>query len=449
MSSKLYENGSSQAVALADLIAAQVQVIVTAYSASGQTIPSLDSTTAGPFDEPANTPANISMAIQLIEAACAQLCATVASPGHSITKKTYNYVEPACMLVVVNAKIADLLLGKPEGEHVEVLAKQAELDTGKLGRVLRLLATNHCFIEVKPNVFANNRLSLKLVSSDPTSAMVGLLTDEGLKSSAYVNETLFDPKSGPSMLPEDAAFKRAHGSPIFELHKRPEEKYRADRFAEAMIGWATVTDGNDLSKVYPWDELPPGTTICDVGGNTGHATLPLIKAHPKLQIVLQDLPAVIEQAKEFWRRENPKAIDNQNIHFVPVDFFKDSLTHGCDYYYIRHVLHNWAEVECIMLLTNVRKAMTSSSTLLIHDMVLQPLVRNTTSVFDQAPEPLLPNYGVGRVLLYQQDINMMGFVNSKERTLEEFIDLGSQAGFDFVKIWDAGEANSLLEFRAL
>ncbi|RDB17353.1 3-O-methyltransferase 2 [Hypsizygus marmoreus] len=449
MSSKVYENGSLQAVALADLITAQVQFIVTAYSTLGQTLPSLDSTAAGPFDVPANTPVKISTAVQLIEAACAQLCATVANPGHSVIKKTNNYVEPACMLVVVNAKIADLLLGKPEGEHIEALAKQTHLDAGKLGRILRLLATNHCFIEVKPNVFANSRLSLKLVSSDPTSSLVGLLTDEGLKSCAYMNETLFDPKSGPSMLPEDAAFKRAHGSPIFEFHEKAEEKHRAERFAEAMIGWAAVTDGNDLSKVYPWDKLPQNTTICDVGGNTGHATLPLIKAYPKLQIVLQDLPTVIEQAKEFWRKENPKAVDNQSIRFVPVDFFKGSLAHGCDYYYIRHVLHNWAESECIKLLTNVRKAMIPSSKLLIHDIVLQPPVRNTTSVVDQAPEPLLPNYGVGRVLLYQQDINMMGLVNSKERTLEEFIDLGSQAGFEFVKTWDAGEANSLLEFRPL
>lgn len=42
----------------------------------------------------------------------------------------------------------------------------------------------------------------------------------------------------------------------------------------------------------------------------------------------------------------------------------------------------------------------------------------------QTPEPLLPNFGMGRVRLYQQDLNMMNTLNSEERTLEEFIEIG-------------------------
>ena len=101
------------------------------------------------------------------------------------------------MLVVTDARIADLLLNKPEGVHVEVLAEQSGLDAGKLGRILRLLATKHCFkegishpslpggshstltilppLQVKPNVFANNRLSMKLLSVDPVGTLVNHL----------------------------------------------------------------------------------------------------------------------------------------------------------------------------------------------------------------------------------------------------------------------------------
>jgi hypothetical protein len=46
----------------------------------------------------------------------------------------------------------------------------------------------------------------------------------------------------------------------------------------------------------------------------------------------------------------------------------------------------------------------------------------TTAV--QAPEPLLPNYGFGRVRQYNLDLDMMCMLNSKERTLEEFAQLG-------------------------
>jgi hypothetical protein len=51
------------------------------------------------------------------------------------------------MLVATDAKIADHLLDKPEGLHVEDLAHKTGIDAGKLGRVLRLLATKHCFTE--------------------------------------------------------------------------------------------------------------------------------------------------------------------------------------------------------------------------------------------------------------------------------------------------------------
>lgn len=43
---------------------------------------------------------------------------------------------------------------------------------------------------------------------------------------------------------------------------------------------------------------------------------------------------------------------------------------------------------------------------------------------DVAPEPLLPNYGVGRVRPFYQDLNMMSCANAKERTLDEFVGIG-------------------------
>jgi hypothetical protein len=51
------------------------------------------------------------------------------------------------MLVATDAKIADHLLDKPQGVHVDELSGKTGIDAGKLGRVLRLLATKHCFTE--------------------------------------------------------------------------------------------------------------------------------------------------------------------------------------------------------------------------------------------------------------------------------------------------------------
>ena len=64
----------------------------------------------------------------------------------------------------------------------------------------------------------------------------------------------------------------------------------------------------------------------------------------------------------------------------------------------------------------------------------------------QAPHPMLPNYGAGRIRHYAIDIHFMTMLNSEVRTLPQFIELGKSAGLEFVKNWDFGET-SLLEYK--
>jgi hypothetical protein len=52
--------------------------------------------------------------------------------------------------VVSDGKIADQLLDKPKGVHVDQLARTTGIDSDKLARVLRFLATKHCFTEGSP-----------------------------------------------------------------------------------------------------------------------------------------------------------------------------------------------------------------------------------------------------------------------------------------------------------
>lgn len=48
---------------------------------------------------------------------------------------------------------------------------------------------------------------------------------------------------------------------------------------------------------FPWHSLPNDTTVCDVGGGNGHATLGLAKSFPHLRIVVQDLGHVVANGK--------------------------------------------------------------------------------------------------------------------------------------------------------
>ncbi|KAF5389003.1 hypothetical protein D9757_005107 [Collybiopsis confluens] len=335
--------------ALVGILSNAVDVVTAEYAKGGHVVPSLDST----------------------EPACAQLGFAVASPGHVMTNKSYGYYEPSALLVACNAKVADILLDKPDGMHISEIAKASRLDQGKLGRIIRMLVTKHCFREVKPDVFANNRLSVKLLSTDPVSGLVGHI------------EALFDPKSGHSSLAADTSFKRAHGCPVFDYYGTPEGNKRLD----AMVGWGDVTGKGNLPKAYPWSTCQPGTIVCDVGGGNGHIMLDLVGSVPQLKIVVQDTPAVIEQAKELWSKDKPDSVQSGSVRFEAMDFLKDAPVASCDFYYLRHVLHDWPDSECLKILQNVRKAAQWSSKLLLHEFVLQHVVRGSGSAIEEVNVP--------------------------------------------------------------
>ncbi|KAF9052593.1 S-adenosyl-L-methionine-dependent methyltransferase [Rhodocollybia butyracea] len=436
---------NSHLTALTDLINTAVHDVIAEYAAVGMAVPTLDSLKRGPFDSPEGTPANLSRAVQIIEAACAQLAVTVTSPAHTVVNTSLQHEESACLSVVTEAKIADLLLGKPEGVHIDEIAELSGLDGGKLARILRVLATKHCFREVKPGVFANNRISLKLQSSDATSAYVSLLSDEGLVASSHLKDTLTKPSEQDKGIP----FQRATGYRVYEYYNQPEGKRQGERFNMSMVGGGELFGQGLAIQVYPWASVPENSIICDVGGGNGHATMRLMKLLPHLRVTLQDQPEVISEAKKFWKKYHPEAIDRKRIDFVPFDYLKDAAAEGCDFYYVCFVLRGEPESHCLKILQNVRKAMKATSKLIIDDIVLRNPVRSSTSeheqALDHAPEPLLLNWGAARVRANYTDMNMMNLLDGKVRTLSELIEICKKCNLKFTKLYPAGEID-LVEF---
>jgi len=221
----------------------------------------------------------------------------------------------------------------------------------------------------------------------------------------------------------------------------------AERFGLAMMGVAESAI-QAMRFGFPWSSLLQGTTLCDVGGGIGSISMGLSRYFPNLRIVLQDLPEQLDGAKKVWEEKAKDAVDQGRVEFSELDFFKQTPKEGCDIYHLKMVIHDWPDKECQTILTNVARAMTPSSRLLIHEYVLQNPLRREDASKDiiVAPEPLLPNWGEGRIQPYRADMVMMVLGNSKERTFDEFLSLGSAAGLEFVKLWDLGET-SFVEFK--
>ncbi|KAK7047122.1 hypothetical protein VNI00_006787 [Paramarasmius palmivorus] len=473
------QSGNPTIDALLTLIQSSAQSAVAEYNKTGFGVPSPDSTKPHPLDSTSDVLA-LKKAIRVLEGACELLCTTLAQPMHTIANRTMPYEAP-CLRLAVEMRIADVLEGLP-GLHVNAIAAKTRLDPKKLGQILRLLATRGCFREVSENVFANNRLSLMLLSSNPVSATVLLNTNECLKAATMLPEAMqhMDYAFGDTV--DRTAFSlsvRGAGQgngdlSLFEWYKinvgipwmpviDATDSANSDE-AKNWTGWSRITGSLSIVNNFPWNDLEPETTFCDIGSGVGTLTLSLAHAHRHIKVVLQDFPEVLVAAKAFWTAENPRSIEEGQVDFVQLNFLNEVPKTGQDIYYVRsirtialmkHVLHDWPDNDVISILQNVAKAMKSDGTsrLFIHDFVLKHVHTNekvdTMAIgIECAPPPLLPNYGTGNIRHYNQDVNMLAMFNSRERTCEEYATLGEEAGLCLIKVWDFAETY-LLEFKLI
>ncbi|THH16261.1 hypothetical protein EW146_g4345 [Bondarzewia mesenterica] len=427
---------------LLSLITSATEDAIHQYELAGCDIPSLKTTAESQLPEDTTA---LKKALRVLDGACHQLCTTLTPPALTMFTRSLATVDVACLRVVVNANIADVIGDRPEGMHIQEIAEITNLQKEKLMSIMRKLAATHCFRETSPSVFANNPISATLLQDNPLSALVKNRTNEFNDIAvSHLYDTLIDPEYGASFDARRSSFAYGikddipNGTMFDWLGDHPESSERS------MVGISYILGHGAVVKQYPWANLPQDTTVCDVGGGTGTVSIELAKAYSNLHLTLQDLPDVLEQARQLWRKDYPVAIEEKRIEFIPFDFLRESP--------IRQIIHDWPADDCVRILRNVREAMKPGSRILIHEYILLPNVFGTASLdhnygAEAAPRPLLPNYGFGSIRSYLQDVNMLILLNAGERTLDEFKDLGVRAGLRIVKVWDFLETG-LVEFEA-
>ena len=89
------------------------------------------------------------------------------------------------------------------------------------------------------------------------------------------------------------------------------------------------------------------------------------------------------------------------------DFLKNQPIKGADIYYMRMILHNWADSYCLQILKLLREAAAPNSRLLIVESIMSYACEDTTIAKEipggtglVPPELLLPNWGHANVFTY-------------------------------------------------
>ena len=100
--------------------------------------------------------------------------------------------------------------------------------------------------------------------------------------------------------PENAnksIFEVHHGISLWDYFGRPEGAIARERGNRAMVGAEPILHGG-LIYDYDWTKHGESATIVDVGAGMGGAAIELTRRFPKLRIIMQDKPEVIESAKK-------------------------------------------------------------------------------------------------------------------------------------------------------
>ncbi|KAF9254588.1 S-adenosyl-L-methionine-dependent methyltransferase [Marasmius fiardii PR-910] len=438
----------TQIETLLQLINSSAQEAMFEYEKTGYGIPSPDSAEPHPLD---NQPGALALrkAIRTLESACERLCTTLAQPMHTLVNVTMPFESP-CLKFVADEQIADILeTNGGEGMFVDEIADRMKnkVASDKLGQVMLLLATRGCFREGKIQSFLFPLLRPYLDF---------IWNVKVLQAVAMLPETLVHPEYAFSKTVNRTSFSYSirnemeNASRFDWLKVNPQA---GERFQRAMKGFSILAGSSDaVVQEYPWDKLMNSASgnnslkFCDVGSGPGAVALALSKHYNnKFRVVLQDLPEPLTQAKIMWSTEYPEA----DVNFVSLDFLKESPVSGQDVYFLSYVLHDWPDSDAIIILKNIANAMNDTSRLLIHEGVLEHACtdsHDSDQSYEKAPEPLLPNYGTGKIRTYNHNINMLSIYNSRERTREDFIALGENSGLTLTKIWPLSET-CLLEFK--
>jgi len=144
---------------LSGIIHSSVKDLLALSAANDWSLPELNK----PFNPATSTfrtnPDAARMSAKIIAAAM-QLAMTLMAPKQSVYSFLEGPLKAAALRVCLGTHVPEIVSeAGPEGLHITQITERMgpqKVDSAKLGRIMRLLANNHVFREVKPDVFAHS-----------------------------------------------------------------------------------------------------------------------------------------------------------------------------------------------------------------------------------------------------------------------------------------------------
>ncbi len=152
----------------------------------------------------------------------------------------------------------------------------------------------------------------------------------------------------------DSAFNRVHGMSMFDwFDAHPDEGHDFS----AGLGGLTLAEAPAIVAAYPW---PHDGVVCDFGGRRGILLAEILKARPRLNGVLIDSAAVLDQARAYLAAQGV----GQRIELSPGDLL-GTLDVRADVYVLKWILHDWDDATCVRVIRSIAATMPSGAQLIV------------------------------------------------------------------------------------
>lgn len=168
-------------------------------------------------------------------------------------------------------------------------------------------------------------------------------------------------------------------------------------------------------------DFAPYRHVVDIGGGTGVFLSLLLQRHAHLRATLFELSAACEQAREYLQQAGLAA----RCEIVSGNFLKDEVPPGADLYLLSLILHDWDDEQAISILKSCRRAMSSTSKLVLVEYVFG----------EQGPTEREA----------REDLFMLVVTGGRERTAEQFRALLSKAGLHLCRMVPTQGRRSVME----
>ncbi|KAB8236672.1 hypothetical protein ETB97_008923 [Aspergillus alliaceus] len=287
------------------------------------------------------------------------------------------------------------------------LAALANAPERQLRSVVRMAITNGLFVENPPQHLAHSSTSALLRNDADFHDWAVIMTDLSFPTAYSMVEA--HERWPNSLEGSQTAYNIAVDSSLPFFQHLAQQPDRQRQFAGFMRSMAR-SQGTDVEKLaHGWNWVALGRArVVDVGGSTGHASLALARKFPELNFVVEDLPDVVANGPEYLASLDDAHELKHRIEYRAHSFFHPQPVQDADVYFLRMVLHNWSNGDCVRILSQLVKALKPGARILIVDIVL--------------PEPGVMPASKER-LLRAQDLIMMQVYNSMERHLEDWMEI--------------------------